>query len=134
MFKHIELEMNEDMNQALDDLNEVFVSSTKGKEHPLKDVIQAWSRGKPIQYCGVFDSDWQDWHYATDQVPQFNNPLFDWRITPKTEKLNFINALYFNGIKYWVETIMDHEYSLDLISEKEFVHFIGDWKTVEVEV
>jgi len=134
MFKHIELEMNDELHDTLDDLNDMFIGSTKGEAHPLKDVIQAWSEGKPIQYRSFFDAEWQDWHYATDQVPQFNNSLIDWRITPNTETLTYINALYFNGIKYWVETIMDHEYSLDLLSDKEFVRFIGDWKTVEVEV
>lgn len=103
-------------------------------EHKNADAIKAWADGKPIQFRLNFDLEWTDWHEPDNgRAPLFNSPGVEWRRKPKTDTLWYTNALYYNGIKYWVETVMADEFSLDLCQEKEFVRCIGDWHCVEVE-
>jgi len=130
MYEHIFMEMDEAMQRALDSLDKVGT----GTQHKHHEVIKAWAEGRPIQHRYVSDlSEWNDWNYANNYTPPFNDTGVDWRIRPKTETIRYTNALYFNGIKYWIEAIMEDEFSLDLSADKEFVRCIGEWQTIEVE-
>ena len=122
--------MDEAMQRALDGLDKVGT----GTQHKHHDVIKAWAEGRPIQYrCSFESTEWNDWDYGYINTPQFNDTFLDWRVRPKTETIRYTNALYFNGIKYWIEAIMEDEFSLDISSDKEFVRCIGEWQTIEVE-
>jgi hypothetical protein len=144
MWKHLTIETEEnpdgtafDIDEVVRDLDQLLneePASLRASKHPYSDVINAWAEGKRIQYR-LTDSDgvWQDWVYVSGRTPAFNGPGVEWRVKPRAETYRYTNALFFNGIKYWVEAIMEDEFSLDLMSDKEFVRCIGDWQTVEVE-
>jgi hypothetical protein len=101
--------------------------------HFYEDAINAWAEGSDIQYRLSHNGDWHDYQEVSGRPPYFNAPGVEWRRKPRTDTIWYTNALYFNGIKYWVEAVMADEFSLDLRQDKEFVRCIGDWHCVEVE-
>lgn len=128
MYDHLIIQYGDGDNQTEETLRTVT------GEHKNAAAIKAWADGEPIQFRLPLDLSWTDWYDADNgRAPLFNNPGVEWRAKPKTDTLWYTNALYFNGIKYWVEAVMADEFSLDLRQDKEFVRCIGDWQCVEVE-
>lgn len=129
MYDHLIIQYGDgEEHQTEHDLREVT------GEHKNAAAIKAWADGQQIQFRVTPNLEWTDWRQPSDgRTPYFNSPGVEWRAKPKTDTLWYTNALYFNGIKYWVEAVMADEFSLDLSQDKEFVRCIGDWQCVEVE-
>lgn len=100
--------------------------------HKWSQVIELYINNTPIQYRQIGTDFWNDLvteNFENELFPNFNDPKFEWRPTPKYRKYRLAKLYDVSTRTYYVEVINDEKdtFAIDLESEHNFVKWISPW-------